>query len=135
VDELPENEVAVYEDEVDIHFNPKVGLDWMPRGHQRHLLTPGVNQKAYLAGSLDVRDSTVLWVGDCVKNSGLFVRMLERLWQDLHANVTRNHRHTDFVELCHEVASYLDAVSPWLPGRCPVWAQNRVGHDAAAPHE
>lgn len=47
--ELPENEVAVYEDEVDLHFNPKVGLDWMPRGHQRHLLTPGVNQKAYPA--------------------------------------------------------------------------------------
>jgi hypothetical protein len=50
VEKLPENEVAV-----------------------------GVNQKAYLAGSLDTRDSTVLWVGDCVKNSGLFVRMLERL--------------------------------------------------------
>ena len=155
----------------------KVGLDWMPRGHQRHLLTPGVNQKAYLAGSLDSRDGTVLWVGDGVKNSGLFVHMLERLnahyrdaklihlildnygihkshetwlallrlprirlhflppycpdhnrierlWQDLHANVTRNHQHTDFVDLCHDVASYLDAVSPWLPGACPVWAQN-----------
>jgi hypothetical protein len=38
-----------------------------------------VNQKAYLAGSLDARDGTVLWVGDCVKNSGLFVRMLESL--------------------------------------------------------
>jgi hypothetical protein len=27
VAELPDNQVAVYEDEVDIHFNPKVGLD------------------------------------------------------------------------------------------------------------
>lgn len=178
VDKLPQDEVAVYEDEVDIHFNPKVGLDWMPRGHQRHLLTPGVNQKAYLAGSLDARDGTVLWVGDCVKNSGLFMLMLERLdahycdaklihvildnygihkshetrlallrlprirlhflppycpdhnrierlWQDLHANVTRNHQHTDFVDLCRDVASYLDAVSPWLPRACPVWAQNQ----------
>src|ERR1700690_4429385 len=26
---LPRREVAVYEDEVDVHLNPKIGLDWM----------------------------------------------------------------------------------------------------------
>lgn len=26
---LPKNEVAVYEDKVDVHLNPKIGLDWM----------------------------------------------------------------------------------------------------------
>ena len=38
---------------------------------------------------------------------------IERLWQDLHANVTRNHRHTTLEALCHAVAAWLDAVSPW----------------------
>ena len=34
VDSLPRKEVAVYEDEVDIHLNPKIGLDWMGLGQQ-----------------------------------------------------------------------------------------------------
>jgi len=38
---------------------------------------------------------------------------IERLWQDLHANVTRNHRHRTLLELCAAVAVWLDAVSPW----------------------
>lgn len=164
--ELPEDEVAVYEDEIDIHLNPKIGVDWMNRGTQKQVMTPGQNQKAYVAGTLDARDGTVLWVGDVVKNSSLFVAMLdrlqvhydkakrihvildnygihkshevaqalarmprirlhflppycpdhnriERLWLDLHANVTRNHRHTDLRSLCKAVAAYLNYISPW----------------------
>jgi hypothetical protein len=29
---LPADEVALYEDEVDIHLNPKIGPDWMVAG-------------------------------------------------------------------------------------------------------
>lgn len=29
--------------------------EWMLRGHQRRVVTPGKNQKFYLAGALDVR--------------------------------------------------------------------------------
>ena len=47
------NEIIVYEDEVDIHLNPKIGMDWMNRGHQKEVLTPGQNQKRYLAGALN----------------------------------------------------------------------------------
>jgi transposase len=47
---LPANEVAVWEDEVDIHLNPKIGQDWMLRGQQKRVLTPGKNEKRYLAG-------------------------------------------------------------------------------------
>ena len=46
---LGPDEVAVYEDEVDIHLNPKIGLDWMLQGQQKEVLTPGQNQKRYLA--------------------------------------------------------------------------------------
>src|SRR5262249_7469839 len=37
---LPREAVAVYEDEVDIHLNPKIGLDWMARGQQKEVVTP-----------------------------------------------------------------------------------------------
>ena len=166
--ELPANEVALYEDEADIHLNPKIGLDWMPRGHQRLVITPGKNQKAYVAGALDARDGTIVWTGATQKNTSLFIQLLEklvmhypnakrihiildnyrihssgearralrqlgciqlhflppyspdhnrieRLWQNLHANVTRNHKHTTLESLCQAVTHYLDAASPWRP--------------------
>ncbi|GMU36591.1 MAG: helix-turn-helix domain-containing protein [Phycisphaerae bacterium] len=46
------DEVAFYADEVDIHLNPKIGYDWMLRGQQKTVLTPGQNQKRYVAGAL-----------------------------------------------------------------------------------
>jgi transposase len=52
---LPRREVAVYEDEVDIHLNPKIGLDGMGHGQQKEARTPGQNEKRYLAGAQDVR--------------------------------------------------------------------------------
>ncbi len=174
LNELPEDEVVVYEDEVDIHLNPKVGLDWMAHGQQKQVTTPGQNKKAYIAGTLDAVNGTILWVGGAAKNSALFIEMIreldrhyanatcihvildnysihksgetqralselpriklcflppycpdlnkiERLWQELHANVTRNHQHSNLVALCHEVAYWLKVASPWLPGTaCPV---------------
>ena len=46
-------EPVLYSDEVDIHLNPKIGRDWMLRGQQRRVVTPGKNKKFYLAGALD----------------------------------------------------------------------------------
>ena len=37
-----------YQDEVDIHLNPKIGADWGLRGEQRKVATPGQNKKHYL---------------------------------------------------------------------------------------
>jgi transposase len=158
---LPRAQVAVYEDEVDIHLNPKIGLDWMGRGQQKEVKTPGQNAKRYLAGALDVSSGQVLWVEGERKTSALFIALLdklsatytqatvihvildnyrihdskitqaalvgfggrirlhflppycpndnkiERVWQDLHANVTRNHTCPDMVTLMREVRYYL----------------------------
>jgi transposase len=158
---LPRGHVAVYEDEVDIHLNPKIGLDWMVRGQQKEVVTPGKNVKRYLAGALDARSGRVLWVEGERKTSALFITLLERLlqtyidapvihiildnyrihdskivhaalgtfrgriqlhflppycpndnkiervWQDLHANVTRNHTCPDIMSLMGEVRYYL----------------------------
>jgi putative transposase len=49
---LPANEIAVFQDEVDINTNPKIGAMWMRRGQQAEIPTPGTNEKPYLAGSL-----------------------------------------------------------------------------------
>ena len=57
---LPEEEVAVFEDEVDVHLNPKIGSCWMIRGEQATVETPGNNVKRHLAGSLIWRTGTLL---------------------------------------------------------------------------
>jgi len=76
IDSLPDDEVALYADEVDIHLNPKIGYDWMLVGQQKEVVTPGKNQKRYLAGALDVRTGRVRWVSATHKRSGLFIDLL-----------------------------------------------------------
>lgn len=52
-----------YEDEVDIHLNPKTGADWQLRGQQKRVVTPGQNEKYYLAGALYCGTGKVIYVG------------------------------------------------------------------------
>jgi transposase len=157
------SEPVLYEDEVDIHLNPKIGRDWMLRGEQRRVVTPGKNQKFYLAGALDVRTGALHTTGAPTKNAALFCDLLlllaakfprarrvhlvvdnygihsaratqqtlaalggrvvlhflppycpdanriERVWQDLHANVTRNHRCKTMNQLLDNARQYLNA--------------------------
>jgi transposase len=163
IDTLPRRERVFYEDEVDIHLNPKIGCDWMVPGQQKQVPTPGKNEKRYLAGALDVRTAVVIWVEGERKTSYLFLDLLDRLrqaypdarclhlildnyrihksdivfaalggylagkvklhflppycpdhnniervWQDLHANVTRNHRQPNMPRLMEAVRYYLN---------------------------
>jgi transposase len=57
---LPPDETAVFQDEVDVHLNPKIGSCWMPRGRQAQVATPGNNDKRHLAGSLVWRTGTLI---------------------------------------------------------------------------
>ena len=57
---LPRDHVAVFMDEVDINTNPKIGSTWMKRGEQARVVTPGNNEKRYLAGSLDWRTGRLI---------------------------------------------------------------------------
>jgi len=162
VDTLPADEVAVYEDEVDIHLNPKIGTDWMVKGQQKEVLTPGKNVKRYLAGAIDSQTGELIWVEGEKKNTLLLINLLwelvqhysearvihvildnysihttqqvevslataegqriqlhflppycpdhnriERLWRDLHSNVTRNHRCATMPELMIEVRYWI----------------------------
>lgn len=161
ISNLPAGDVAVYVDEVDIHLNPKIGPDWMLRGVQKTVLTPGKNEKRYLAGALNAKTGRLTWVEGERKTSELFIAMLwqllkdypnakcihvvldnfkihssvqtrlalarvgpriklhflppycpdhnkiERVWKDLHDNVTRNHTCRNMPELMSEVNAYL----------------------------
>lgn len=166
------DEVALYEDEVDIHLNPKSGPDWMPRGVQKWVRTPGKNKKRYVAGALNLSTGLLEWVEGERKRSQLFIDLIdaiarryqrcrkihvildnysihaskitraalerhggrvvlhflppfcpdenpiERLWQELHANVTRNHHCETIEELMGEVHGFLKEVQPY-PGNKP----------------
>ncbi|HAK7387864.1 TPA: IS630 family transposase [Salmonella enterica] len=68
-----------YQDEVDIDLNPKIGADWMPKGQQKRIATPGQNQKHYLAGALHSGTGRVHYISGSSKSSDLFISLLETL--------------------------------------------------------
>jgi hypothetical protein len=69
----------VFADEWDIHLLPQVGYQWLPKGEQGEVLTPGPNEKRYLAGALDITTGKVThWVWDR-KQTGLFLDLLDTL--------------------------------------------------------
>jgi len=170
---VPPDQVAVYQDEVEIHLNPKLGRDWMLPTHQREVLTPGQNVKRHIAGAFEPRTGRLVWVWGERRNSALFLDLLralreayptakrihvildncgihdsaatkealgtpefeclrlrflppyspmenriERLWRDLHDNVTRNHTCRTIDELAARVDHFLTTAAPW-PGNHP----------------
>jgi transposase len=72
-------EVAVYLDEVDIHLDPKIGPDYMNRGKQKQVPTPGKNAKQYVCGALNAKTGCVEYVAGERKNGLLFIAMLQTL--------------------------------------------------------
>jgi putative transposase len=83
---LPTSETALFQDEVDVQLNPKIGACWMPRGRQAEVVTPGNNEKRHLAGSLAWRTGT-LFVSPPAwrRNAQLFVEHLEDLRRRLRS--------------------------------------------------
>jgi len=88
---LPADQVAVFQDEVQLDLNPKVGSAWMLRGCQAEVVTPGDNVRRHLAvsvltgtGNLVVSEPTPR------RNSAQFVGHLAELcrrlrrWKVIH---------------------------------------------------
>jgi putative transposase len=72
-------EAMVFADELDIHLLPKVGYAWMPKGTQVEVMTPGTNEKHYLAGALELSTGTLHHCSGPRKTNGLFRELLQRL--------------------------------------------------------
>jgi transposase len=68
-----------FADELDISLLPKVGYQWMPKGVQVEVLTPGTNKKRYLAGALDITTGTITHCVWYRKTTGLFLDLLNTL--------------------------------------------------------
>jgi transposase len=77
--DLPPDEAAVFQDEVDLNLNPDIGCMWMQRGQQAHVVTPGSNVKRYLSGSMSWRSGELIVTEGNRRNAELFVRHLEDL--------------------------------------------------------
>lgn len=107
---LPDDETAVFEDEVDVNLNPKIGSMWMRRGQQAEVVTPGNNVKRYLAGSLHWRTGKLLVSPPGTqRNAKLFVAHLDdlrrrlRCYRHIHV-ICDNARFHD----CRLVQEFLD---------------------------
>jgi putative transposase len=77
--DLPGDEAAVFQDEVDLNLNPDIGCTWMPRGEQAEVVTPGTNVKRYLAGSMSWRSGELIVTQGSRRNAKLFVAHLDDL--------------------------------------------------------
>ncbi len=89
-EQLQDREMLVFADELDIHLLPKVGAAWMPQGTQEEVLTPGQNEKHYLAGALHLPTGKILHCLGPRKNNGLFRDLLTLLDKTYPARWTRH---------------------------------------------
>jgi transposase len=81
---LGSSETAVFQDEVDVHLNPKIGSQWMEKGKQAEVLTPGNNEKRHLSGALDWRTGRLYVSPPHFRRNGqLFVEHLQELCRRL----------------------------------------------------
>jgi putative transposase len=78
-EQLRRCEALVFADELDSHLLPKVGYAWMPQGSQLEVMTPGQNQKHYLAGALDLSTGTLHHCVGPRKTNALFRDLLTQL--------------------------------------------------------
>ena len=79
---LPDDETVVWQDEVEVHTNPKIGRMWMFKGRQAEVETPGTNKKRRISGSIHWRTGTVFWTEAAPKqgrNAALFIKHLDDL--------------------------------------------------------
>jgi transposase len=68
-----------FADELDISLLSKIGSQWMPKGEQVEVMTPGTNEKRHLAGALDITTGTIAHCGWYRKTTGLFLDLLKTL--------------------------------------------------------
>jgi transposase len=123
---LKHSEAMVFADELDIHLLPKVGYAWMPKGTQMPVMTPGTNEKYYLAGALDLATGVLLHCVAARKTNVLFRDLLTRLDACYPAErYTRLYVVVDNYTIHHAkaveqwLAAHPRFTLLWLPTYCP----------------
>ena len=123
---LRPSEMLLFVDELDIHLLPKIGYEWMLRGTQTEVLTPGTNQKQYLAGALDILTGKIMHVVGERKNRWLFIDLLRLLDRKFPATriskiyvVADNYRIHKAQAVVEWLAHHPRFEIIWLPSYCP----------------
>jgi transposase len=120
-------EKLFFADEMDIHLLPKLGYEWMPKGTQAEVMTPGKNRKMYLAAALDKLTGKVLYVTAERKTQELFLSLLERVEQACTAAgrisriyvVVDNYRIHKTARVERWLGSHPRIKLVWQPTYCP----------------
>jgi putative transposase len=107
---LQPRQALLFADELDIQLLPKSGYQWMPKGTQVEVLTPGKNEKHYLAGAWDSRTGAVHYCSGPRKTNQLFRNLLDTL--DRH--YPTRHYQRIFVVVDNYSIHQAQAVGRWL---------------------
>jgi putative transposase len=125
-EQLQAREVMVFADELDIHLLPKVGAAWMPQGTQEAIMTPGKNEKHYLAGALNLATGAILHCLGSRKTNALFrdlLCLLERTYPEpwvTHIYVVVDNYCMHKAKAVEQwLASHPRFTLLWLPTYCP----------------
>jgi transposase len=126
IEQLQAHERLVFADELDIHLLPKVGAAWMPKGSQEEVMTPGQNEKHYLAGALDFTTGKIFHCRGTRKTNALFrdlLMLLERTYAQPQVRriyvVVDNYRIHKATAVGQWLATHPRFELLWLPTYCP----------------
>jgi transposase len=126
IETLGPRQALLFVDELDIQLLPKVGYQWMPKGTQTEVLTPGQNEKQYLAGGWDVRTGVIHSCFGERKTNALFRQLLDKLQACYPARrydriyvVADNYRIHKAQAVQQWLAAHPRFELLWLPTYCP----------------
>jgi transposase len=118
-------ELILFADELDIELLAKVGYQWMLKGTQLEIPTPGKNQKHYLAGALDPWTGQIYYLLGPRKNNVLFRQLLQLLAEQFGEHYTQIYVVVDNYSIHkakavgHWLAQHPQFDLVFLPSYCP----------------
>src|SRR5205807_8261680 len=119
--DLPADEAAVFQDEVDVNLNPEIGCMGMERGRQAEVVTPGTNVKRYLYGSMSWRTGELVVTEGKKRDAAGFVAHLDEL--------RHRFRHYRVVhEICDNARFHTAAGSRSVKAYLPAWGHGITLH-------
>ena len=126
VETLRPRQALLFVDELDIALLPKTGYQWMRKGTQVEVLTPGKNEKQYLAGGWDLRTGVIHYCCGERKTNQLFRNLLDLLQSRYPAQrydrvylVADNYRIHKTQAVQQWLAAHPRFEVLWLPTYCP----------------
>jgi transposase len=107
---LRPRQALLFADELDLALLPKSGYQWMPKGTQIEVMTPGKNEKHYAAGAWNFRAGTVHYRFGPRKTNQLFRDLLDSLERRYPAR----HYDRSYVVVDNYKIHKAQAVGRWL---------------------